>query len=517
MLIDAATLPERTVLEADVCIIGSGAAGMTIARDLASTNLRVILLESGPHDYDEAANDLNAGQSVGRTYMPLNVCRQRFLGGTTNHWGGWCLPHEPIDFDRGWPFGRAELDPFYRRAHEILQLGPFDYRLSSWGVGKDDIPAPFQGPHFVAKMLQNSPPTRFREQYGPELQRASRVMVCLNATATRLVTAPGDGRVEALQVATPGGKTIEVKAGGYVLATGGIENARLLLLSGEDGRGGLGNPNGLVGRNFMVHLNSPAGVIAVADPYTDFSFYTNATSNGRDYAPFGHRFVSFIGLSEQTMRAQNLPNVRMMWSFEYREDIKTITTLKSALRWHGSGHRLADIGAVMSDLGAAGTYVFRRLFAASDTPVTALGVYMMLEPTPNPESRVSLCDERDALGQRRVKVDWRLDPADKDGARRILRLLGAEVGRTGLGRLRTLLEADEWPDSMYGDQHHMGTTKMHRDPAHGVVDPDCRMHGVENLWVAGSSVFPRAGMSNPTLTITALALRLAQQLRHQLA
>ena len=517
MLIDAAALPDATLLEADVCIIGSGAAGMTIARDLAASNLRVLLLESGPYDFDEAANDLNAGQSVGRPYSRLDVCRQRFLGGTTNHWGGWCLPHEPIDFERGWPFGRTELDPFYRRAHDILQLGPFDYRLSSWGVDRGDVPVPFRGPHFVAKMLQNSPPTRFREQYGPELKRASRVTVCLDATVTRIVTGPGDARVESLQVAAPGGKRLTVKAGAYVLAAGGIENARLLLLSGEPGGPGLGNGSGLVGRNFMVHLNTPGGLIALADPYANLNFYTNLTSNGRDYAPFRRRFVSFVGLSEPTMRAENLPNMRMMWRLDYGDDIQTIMALKNALHWDAGGHRLADIGAVMADLGTAGTYAFRRLFADTDTPVKALNTYFMFEPTPNPESRVRLGDEKDAFGQRRVEVDWQINAADKDGARRIARLLGAELGRTGFGRLRTLLDEDEWPEAMYGDQHHMGTTKMHRDPAQGVVDPDCRMHEVENLWVAGSSVFPRAGMSNPTLTITALALRLAQQLRRQLA
>src|SRR3954468_4916258 len=119
MLIDAAALPDGTTLEADVCIIGAGAAGIAMARALAPANLRVIVLESGGYDYDERAKDLNAGRSVGRPYLPLDVCRWRCLGGTTNHWGGWCLPQEPIDFERGWPFGRAELDPFYSRAQDV--------------------------------------------------------------------------------------------------------------------------------------------------------------------------------------------------------------------------------------------------------------------------------------------------------------------------------------------------------------------------------------------------------------
>ncbi|HYZ62363.1 MAG TPA: GMC family oxidoreductase, partial [Acetobacteraceae bacterium] len=156
MLSEAGTLPEGTSLHADVCIVGSGAAGITIARDLIGSSQRVILLESGPFDFSEAASELNVGRSVGRPYLDLAACRQRLFGGTTNHWGGWCVPQDPIDFERGWPFPRAALDPFYRRAQDVLQLGPYDYRLDSWGVRQGDVPAPFRGPHFVAKMLQNS-------------------------------------------------------------------------------------------------------------------------------------------------------------------------------------------------------------------------------------------------------------------------------------------------------------------------------------------------------------------------
>ncbi|GAC1343089.1 MAG: GMC family oxidoreductase [Acetobacteraceae bacterium] len=514
MFIDAATIPDGTTLQGDLCIIGAGAAGITLARDLAGSAHRVILLESGPLDFDTDAADLNAGTSVGRHYLDLATCRQRFFGGTTNHWGGWCLPQEPIDFERGWPISRAELDPFYRRAQDVLELGPFDYRLASWGVRADEVPSPFRGPHFVAKMLQNSPPTRFAETYGPELRRADRVTVVLNATVTAFRTDPAEARVEAVGVAGPGGKRLTVEAGAYVLACGGVENARLLLASGT---AGLGNGHDRVGRCFMVHLQCPGGTVAVADPYTDFGFYTNVTSNGRDFAPFRRRFVSFVGLSEATMRAQGLPNARVMWDFLFRNDIRTIRAVQGATSWRGDGHRLTDIGAVMADLGGASRFVFRRLFMRAALPVDALELTFTFEPTPNPDSRVRLGEARDALGQRRVELDWQVNPADLVHARTIARLLGAEVGRAGLGRMRTTLEGADWPAAMWGDQHHMGTTMMAKDPVEGVVDRDCRVHGIENLFVAGSSVFPRAGVANPTLTITALALRLAQHLRRRLA
>ena len=507
MFVEAGGVPGGTVVAGDVCIVGAGAAGITLARDLAGSAHQVILLESGPFDFSAAADDLNVGRSIGRPYLDLAGCRQRFFGGTTNHWGGWCLPQDPIDFERGWPFGREALDPFYRRAQDVLQLGPYDYRPADWGVARRNVPDPFRGPRFEVKMLQNSPPTRFRERYGPELRRADRVAVYLGATVTAIRAEAG--RIQGLEVAGPGGQRFTVQAGAYVLATGGLENARLLLASGLGGD--------RVGRNFMVHLQCPGGTVAVADPYTDFGFYTNVTSNGREYAPFRSKFVSFVGLTEDTMRRNGLPNARVMWEFGFRDDIRTIRALQGALRWSGDGHRMADIRSVMGDLGGAGAWVFRRLFMAAALPVESLALFFTFEPSPNPASRVRLGAERDAFGVPRIELDWQINAADREQARTIARLFGAEIGRAGLGRMQTLLEGDDWPEGMYGDQHHMGTTMMHQDPASGVVDADCRMHGLENLFVAGSSVFPHAGVANPTLTITALALRLGAHLREVLA
>ena len=174
---------------------------------------------------------------------------------------------------------------------------------------------------------------------------------------------------------------------------------------------------------------------------------------------------------------------------------------------------------MIADLGGVGRFLARRALDFPSTPVAALDLEITIEPTPDPDSRVTLGEQTDALGQRLVVLDWRVSPQDRQNGRAIMRLLGAEAGRTGLGRLHSLLDEDDtaWPPGMYGDQHHMGTTRMDNDPAQGVVDANCRMHQVHNLYVAGSSVFPRAGVANPTLTITALALRLGQHLKAQLA
>jgi choline dehydrogenase-like flavoprotein len=525
MFLDAHSLPADTVVESDLCIVGSGAAGITIAREFLNTSLRTVLLDSGSMEFDQATQDLYAGQSAGRPYSDLTGCRLRFFGGTTNHWGGWCLPRDPIDFEArdglphsGWPITRSDLDPWYAKTQGILQLGPYDYRPANWGIKPDTILAPFNGPHFVCKMLQNSPPTRFGSFYAPALKQSDQVTAYLNANALGFDTNDDNDNVRQLNVSTLSGSKFAVRSRCYVLATGGIENARLLLVSGNPNAHGLGNDRDLVGRFFMVHLEYSGGTIAVADPYANFDFYTNASSDGRDYEPFGQKFVSFVGLSEQTMRDQGLPSFKTLWTYEYGAGIHAIEALQRLAHGTDHGDRSADIRAIMRDLGGIGEYGLRRAFHRPSLPVKALRLHCSSEQLPNPDSRIRLGDQRDALGMPRVVVDWNLTADDRIKAQTTQRLLGAEVGRAGLGRLRGSLGDDEaWPDDFYGDEHHIGTTRMHRDPAQGVVDENCKLHGVRNLYVAGSSVFPTSGGANSTMTIVALALRLADHLKRKLA
>ena len=176
--------------------------------------------------------------------------------------------------------------------------------------------------------------------------------------------------------------------------------------------------------------------------------------------------------------------------------------------------------APLPDFEGALADVVRQMDAPQEDPARRAIFFMNeLEQAPNPASRVRLIEQRDALGMPRVQLEWRLSGLDKRSIRRAHELLARELGRAGLGRLQLMLSEDEhrWPPELGGGRHHMGTTRMHRDPARGVVDPDCRVHGVGNLYVAGSSVFPTVGAANPTLTIVALALRLADHLVEQLA
>ena len=514
MIIDARTVPEGTVVETEVCIIGAGAAGITLAREFMGAGFRVALLESGGLDFDERTQDLYVGGTAGRPYLRLHVCRLRFFGGTTNHWAGWCVPFDEADFAereglsyRGWPMSRSDLAPYYERALAVCQVGPKGFEPGAWGIALKDIPGPFNGPRFVTKVLQVSPPTRFGRVYVEQLRKAPRLSVYLNANVLTLDANRSGREVREVKVGTLGGNRFRVRARVFVLASGGIENARLLLLSGQ----GLGNAHDLVGRFFMVHLEYSGGVIAVSDPYANFDF-------NRTYAD--KPIVSYVGLSDAAMRELKLANIRLTWEYELGSVSEALAALK---RLSGEGTKesdtWSDLGTVLGDLDGVSAYVFRRALFGQGVPVKALTLRCHSEQVPNPVSRIRLGSELDALGQRRVVVDWRVTGEDKRQVNAIHQLLGTEMGRAGFGRLRSALTTDEtqWPSDLRGNEHHMGTTRMHRDPQFGVVDENARVHGVGNLYVAGSSVFPTSGAANPTLTIVALALRLADHIKERMA
>jgi choline dehydrogenase-like flavoprotein len=513
MIIDARSVPAGAVIETAVCIIGAGAAGITLAREFIGSSFETLLLESGGFEFARDTQDLYQGAVIGRPFQDLTASRLRFFGGSTNHWAGWCAPYDAVDFEprfpyHGWPFGRAHLDPWYRRAQEVCQIGPFEYAPAQWGITADQLPPPFNGPIFVCKIMQQSPPTRFGPVYEPELRQAANVKVYLQANALGFVISDHSGELGELAVGTMSGVSFTVRARIFVLAVGGIENARLLLLSGKPGGIGLGNEHDLVGRYFMTNLIYHGGAIALSDPYVDIDAFTGPYA--QPYGGFGrqYRYLAHIGLSAESMRDLRLPSVKFFWGPQFAA--KRLGGLDRAL--------LNDVSQVIRGVDGAAEFAARKIALARRAPLQSLDLRWTSAQLPNSDSRVRLGAERDAFGLRRVAVDWRVTPADKRKAIATHRLLGAEVGRAGFGRLRSMLIADDttWPEDFYGDEHHMGTTRMHVDPALGVVDQNCRVHSLANLYVAGSSVFPTSSAVNPTLTIVALALRLADHIKERL-
>jgi choline dehydrogenase-like flavoprotein len=500
MLQDARGIPRGAQLACDICIVGAGAAGITLARELAGTDARVCLLESGGFAPDEATQRLYEGVGGGTLLGPesryLAAGRLRYFGGTTNHWQGWCRPLDPIDFthrpwipDSGWPFDRAHLDPFYRRAYDVLQLAPSDDQALLAAAG---APPLLHGSERVLTRLYYLKPTRLGPLYRQELTAARNVRLLLHANALAFRPPAAGEPVERVDVATLEGNRFAVHARWFVLAAGGIENPRLLLLSNEVQEAGLGNEHDLVGRYFMDHPHLDAGHALLFRPEAVLDLYRPHWSPAA-----GSAVAAVLCFSEQVQREQLLPNL----SFSLPELDPT------------------DRPDLAEQVEAAASALDRFGSAAGPTsagePPTASLVTLAVraEPIPNRESRVTLIDRVDALGQRRVKLRWRLAREDRRHIRRGTVALGQELGRHARGRVHVLFDRDALWRGAYGGNHHLGTTRMHRDPKQGVVDAQCRLHGTPNLFVAGSSLFPTAGFANPTLTLIALALRLGDHLK----
>ena len=311
---------------------------------------------------------------------------------------------------------------------------------------------------------------------------------------------------------------ITVTARAFVLATGGLENPRLLLLSNDVQSEGLGNAHDQVGRYFMEHLLLSTGLFIVSDPNAQFSLYGDPQDIG------GIDVQLTLSFDRDFLVQQELPNLyfelQSQRGYGFADAVSSARHIGGALTdlsWPASfGDHLANVVQGMDVLIDAGSTAAFGGPVFYDQPPLAFRVYAYGEQIPNPESRVTLGDDRDRLGQRRCELSWQTTAIDHQGIRRGVEALAREVGRTGTGRFQVSGNLDS-PDlqGLSGGHHHMGTTRMSDDPRTGVVDGNCRVHNIDNLYIAGSSVFSTSGFANPTLTIVALALRLADHLNMQ--
>ncbi len=519
MLIDGRRLPAGEILDADLCVIGAGAAGITIARALAGSGVKICLVESGGFDYEDDVQAFYDGEVVGLPYAIDAETRLRFFGGSTNHWGGLCRRFDPFALAKrewvphsGWPFGIEELERYYPKAAEWVEIGPLEPDPAVWAERLGRRPLPF-GPDSALfnAPFQISPPTRFGERYRDDLLDAGNITLCLNGNLMELV-AHGDGHlVERARFKTLNGVAFTVRAKHYVLACGGIENARLLLLSNSVERPGLGNRHDLVGRFFMEHGHFHLGWLLLGANEADPSLYVEQSETGGQMVTFHVSLSPAAQKREQVAYASiqlrpGLPSpgehaVRKIWA--------------EAAKGRWPDDLATHLKTVIDDIGPVSSWIGGKL--AHELLGTArygerLGIRSEAEQVPDPDNRVTLGVETDALGLPRVRLAWRLNDLDRRTLNRMRMVMATEVGRLGLGRVQ-IADDDGEPAFIQPGYHHIGTTRMADDASQGVVDRNGRVHGVENLFVAGSSVFPTSGDVTPTLTIVALALRLADHLR----
>jgi choline dehydrogenase-like flavoprotein len=456
----------------DVCLVGSGPAGITLASELDARGLSVLLLEAGGAQVDPVSQEMFEAEVVGPLRFDPAVTRLRCFGGSSNHWGGFCRPLDAIDFedkipgiDSAWPIARSDLDPFLGRAETILELPPAQ-------------PDTAFGEQVRHTPMRYSPPVHFAVKYRPLLQRSSRTLVALDACVVGLQER--GGHIHALQVCGPDGVQHAVRARQVVLCAGGIENSRLLLWANACNGGRVVPEPYALGRYWFEHPHFTLGEAWLGD---DSAF------------EFDRWSIAWAAPMQHVLRDQGMLNVGLRLTRQHRESARAL-----AVR----------LGCVAPALGrAAMSQLGRRL---------TCGVLLRAswEQAPQPWNRVVLSADRDRLGVPRAELHWRLGDLERTSARNAALMLATECARRGVGRVRL----DDWvlargafpADDEIKGNHHMGGTRMSRNARRGVVDANCRVHGCANLFVAGSSVFPSGGASNPTLTIVQLALRLADHL-----
>lgn len=538
MITELDQVADNASFAADVCIIGAGAAGLMIAREFLGTSTQVVLVESGGWTTRDETQDLYNGE-VTRPFRGLRAGRARVFGGTTTLWGGQCIPLDAIDFEArpwvefsGWPITGDNLAPYYDRAKQRLEIAPgaFDepvwqrFRLDPLDLDPDRLLA-------IHGVFIRQPD--LGQRFRAELAAAANVRVLLHANTVRLDTDASGTQIRRVIVRDLGEREGQILAKRVVLCAGGIENARLLLLSDQaaaDGDGssvphvngphvnGLGNSHDLVGRFLQDHPCGRSAEIVSVNPRRLQDHWNMLYSRRAQYLPK-------LALSEAAQRSEQVLNCvgRLEYEYEPGSGVQAarelITDLRAGRRPPELRRKLAALGRSSPDLAVDGW----RMMAKGLSPATKpRRIYLeaFTEQAPMPDSRVTLGESRDALGLRRVKVDWRLDASVWKTVRVFTRHVQQEFARLGLGEVRPAdwLTQDEPPASaLVASYHPAGTTRMARRPEEGVVDTNCQVFGVHGLYIAGSSVFPTSGAANPTLTLIAIALRLAERLRGELA
>jgi choline dehydrogenase-like flavoprotein len=550
MFIDGRQIPSGSTLETDVCIIGGGPAGIVIARELLGTTISVVLVESGGWRPNKLVQGLNTAElAPDSRHPPPEMYRERRFGGSSTIWGGRCVPLTRSDFESrahvansGWPISYDELVPFYSRALAYCEAGEFAFDPGCLKAAEAIIDG-LASAELTIGLERFSPPTDFGRRFKSDLIGSSTHRILLESTCTGLLTSDSGRLVEAVECSTLGCNHFRICAKYVVVAAGGLESVRLLAASNGRFSAGLANSSGTLGRYYMSHLEGTLGRLQVTNGRR--VVWNFARTRDGIYAKH------HIRLSDDVQRRLNLrsmifrlhhanpmdpqhgdPVLSLMYIAkrfilpEYRRKITTVE-LESLDRLPRGGsltaHHASNIARNPWPLIKFVTsWVHKRHACYRRIPYVALyskcGAYPLdynAEQTPSYDSRISLTAETDRFGVPKLHIDWRVCHQDIASIAATYREMRRVLAGTNVAQVvydeDGLNESAKQSTAVGG--HHIGTARMSADPNRGVVNTQCRTHDVENLYIAGSAVFPTSGSANPTLTIVALAIRIADQLK----
>ncbi len=551
MKFDARELPHGRIVESDVCVIGAGPAGTTLSREFLDTNISVNLLESGGDKYDHEVSSLSQGTLSGELYEPLEYTHMRRIGGTACNWilqmtdnqyGYRYTPLDEIDFEArdglphsGWPIKKSDLDPYYARVQEVCEIGPYHYSAEYW-ARHEMMTLPLPKDKAVNSAFLFGPTRKFTKDFPEQIVSSKNVNIYAHATVVELISSECGQKIETALVRTFDGKEIYFKAKQFVISANALQTPRLLLNSTRRHPNGIGNQHDNVGRYYMDHNLVPSGNFVPHDPklINKMGFYDMQSIEGASV-------LGRINLSPKVMRDEGLRNFAAMlfpmpWSQADLDAMNSVAALKFHFTFNyrrfpkGLGLHLVNIYRgrnrlfravyesirykvpVLMGLGRGG---WSRM-ANNEKKYNRLELLALIEQSPHPHNRVTLTDEKDGLGCPKIKVHYTWSPEDLASVVRAQKIMGEALVETGLGNYEPPKLPIDSVRKLTGVHHMMGTTRMSDDPRHGVVDRNCRVHGVRNLFVAGSATFATGGYANPTLTNLALSIRVADQVKLEL-
>ena len=557
MLIDAQSLQSGEITK-DVCIIGAGPAGITLAREFINEHLDVAIIESGGFEFDSKAQSLADGPTYGDIKPSIDVNRRQF-GGNSNVWHIGLGPGEigvrhalfdETDFLRrdwvpnsGWPFCRDHLIPCYKRAQVVCNAGPFSYSADDW-ENKLIQRWSLSNTELDTGIFQFSASNVFHKIYKDELIAAKNVTLYIHASANKLITDSSGETVDKVKLAHSGEKNIYLFAKVFILATGGFENAPLLLMSNQHEVAGLGNQHDVVGRYYHDHLQGQSGYLTPGD-----SQLLNRAALYDLRQIDGASVMGYLKLSKAVMEKEKLLNINCFLyprpNHRHSLAIDSFNALRQENLFSKSHSKVVSVfpkstkARHLLNAVIGSNYVVKMAYLArTKQQATSYGlgnggwsqlrnlhqkftrfeVWHSIEQSPHPHNRVKLDRERDIYGAPKLEVYWHWSLGDINQTLRAQHVIARELAHAGLGKLHLEHDPNGLPNIVRPARSHhlMGTTRMHADPKFGVVDAECRVHGMNNLFVAGSSTFPAGGYANPTLTIVAMALRLEDLIQHAL-
>lgn len=475
------------ILNADICIVGSGAAGISLALQFIRSNKSVVLLEGGTIGITEQSQKLYHGQTDtnGKPQKDyLATSRLRMFGGTTGHWAGYCRPFDEQDFQKrewvansGWPISMQDLLPHYEMASALLQIKPFTM-AEDLAIRENRF---IDNDRFKIRNYHISPPTRFHETFRSGLQKPKHISVVFDANVSNINLSEDGSRVNSLDIASlkDQNKTAKVKAKQFVLAAGGIENVKIMLNSNDVQASGVGNDNDNVGKYFMEHPE-------YASPYAMALSLNDATT--QNFVHFGPTMqLPAIMPTASTQQQHKLLNS----SIELRRYKPSKVSKKN---FDGAANTLTQLDPSQQSYKTFTTFV-------------------RTEMPPIANNKCYLVEEKDVFGNQNVALSYSVDQNTDHTLQTLAKTLALELGKNSVGRLKLNYQTGEHKDKMLPAWHHMGTTRMSDSAINGVVDKNCKVFGVSNLYLAGSSIFATSSYANPTFTIVALALRLADHLK----